>query len=314
MTNRTIIVLIALSMLLHTEAFGQDLYATITNLWWEGPKTNLISIAENRLTQDTNDIVGAVLKMECDTAFGDGSSFSNSFWRFIRTGRNVRTPAFRCWYPLESLNLAVVLESMPSLSTNEWLAEMEKGMAIHREMTMKESWNALGTDGWLQALPPPNVFSRQGVESRTPADWRQDDIWFGKMVCVYALFSASKTEEGLSSAWESFRSRSDTEVLSESQWRLTENPADLYGATEALYYHIKRCDPTILSNATDRIEVLSNAVERVVRLGALETRPPFADHWPWISVYLDNVLIWLAGTNSVPFEEALHYSDLHPDP
>ena len=116
MTNRTIIVCVAVSMLLHAEAFGQDLYSTITNLWWEGPKTNLITIAEDRLAQDTNDIVGAVLKMECDTAFGDGNSFSNSFWRFIRSGRIVRTPAFRCWYPLESLNLAVVLESMPSLS------------------------------------------------------------------------------------------------------------------------------------------------------------------------------------------------------
>ena len=314
MTNRTIIVLIALPMLLHAEAFGQDLFSTITNLWWEGPKTNLITIAEDRLALDTNDIVGAVLKMECDTAFGDGNSFSNSFWRFIRSGRAVKTPAFRCWYPFESLNLAVVLESMPSLSTNEWLAEREKGMAIHREMTMKESWNALGTDGWLQPAPPSNVFSRQDIESRAPTDWRQDEIWFGKMISVYILFSALKTETGLSSAWDNFRSRSDAEVLSESQSRLNENPADLYGATEALYYHIKRCDPSVVSNTTDRIAVLSNAVERVVRLGASETRSPFADHWPWMSVYLDNVLIWLSGTNSVPFEEALHFTDLHPDP
>ena len=314
MTNRLIIACVALSLLLPVEAFGEDLYTTVTNLWWEGPKTNLIAVADNRLTQDANDIVGAVLKMECDTAFGDGNSFSNSFWRFVRSGRNVMTSSFRCWYPLESLNLAVVLESMPSLSTAEWSAEMEKGMAVHREMTMTESWNALRKDGWLQTPPPLNVFSRQGVESRTPTDWQQDEIRFGKMLCVYILFSASKTETGSSSAWDGFRSRSDADVLSESQRRLDENPTDLYGATEALYYHVKRCNPSVLSNATDRIVVLSNAVERVVRLGSLETRPPFADHWPWMSVYLDNVLIWLSGTNSVPFEEALHHSDLHPDP
>lgn len=65
---------------------------------------------------------------------------------------------------------------------------------------------------------------------------------------------------------------------------------------------------------TDRIVVLSNAVERVVGLGSPETRTPFADHWPWMSVHLDNVLVWLSGTNSIPFEEALHFSDLHPDP
>ena len=28
-----------------------DLYSTVTNLWWEGPKTNILAIAEERLAR-----------------------------------------------------------------------------------------------------------------------------------------------------------------------------------------------------------------------------------------------------------------------
>ena len=94
-TKPALLVLVAAMLAFAPHARAQaDLYSTVTNLWWNGPKTNLLALAEQRLAADTNDIVGIVLKTEYDISFSRASVLSNSFRRVLSVGAGVRTPAF----------------------------------------------------------------------------------------------------------------------------------------------------------------------------------------------------------------------------
>lgn len=292
----------------------QDFYSSVTNLWWDGPKTSILAIANERLGLNSNDIAGAVLLLEGSFAFGDASSISNAAKRFMSSGALIQTPAFRVQYPLDAFNVSALLDSMPQMTYDEWAQEQVYGLTPHRKMMFGKAWDALRADGWLDATPPENAFHRQEVESRAPRRWRGDDTISGKMIMAYMVNCATKTDENLSSAWTALHGMTDTQMLAVAQQRLVSSSNDLFGATTSLFYHFKRCDPSTMSNAVDRIAALSNEVERVLRVGAAETRSPFAEHWPWMSTYLANVQIWLSGTNAPAFESALHYDDLHPDP
>ena len=66
-----------LVMIAGSSSAQTDLYSTVTNLWWEGPKTNILAIAEERLAANTNDIVGIILKTEYDISFSPATVLSN---------------------------------------------------------------------------------------------------------------------------------------------------------------------------------------------------------------------------------------------
>lgn len=310
----TTTILCFLSLLFGRIAFGQDLYSTVTNLWWNGPKTNVLAIAEARLSSNTNDIAGIVLQMEGELSFGGAATISNAVHRFLTVGASIQTPEFRVQYPLDAYSVSILLDAMPPMTPAEWAQEREFGAMLHREMMLGKAWSALRDDGWLGAVPPANVFDRQGVDSHVPRQWRGDDTMTGKMIMAYMVYCATRTDGTLNSAWEALHGMTDAQMLANAQQRLADEPSDLLGATMSLFYHFKRCNPLTHSNAVDRIAVLSNEVERVLLIGSTETRPPFVEHWPWMSVYLGNVQIWLSGTNAPAFEAALHYDDLNPEP
>ena len=49
-TKPALLVLVAAMLAFAPHARAQaDLYSTVTNLWWNGPKTNLLALAEQRL-------------------------------------------------------------------------------------------------------------------------------------------------------------------------------------------------------------------------------------------------------------------------
>ncbi|MBQ6247769.1 MAG: hypothetical protein IJK04_12940, partial [Kiritimatiellae bacterium] len=284
-------------------AAQNGLYETVTNLWWDGSKSNVIAIADARLAIDSNDIVGVTLRLECDFSFGRPEAFSNSVCRFSRVGSGIRTPSFRVLFPFDAFDGVMSMFAVSDLTAAEWEAECAKGLsAAHRPLPMPGLWEALNADGWLGASLPSNVLDEAAIDRLVPAR-ASDLIPHGKMLVAFTCLDASVSSglhESHEAAMAELRHGSDPSLLAMSEQRLQDDPNDLFGATAALFYHFRRCDPSVLSNAVDRIAVLSNAVERVRTIGASETRSPFADHWPWISVFLDNVRIWLSGTNAVP--------------
>ena len=130
-----------------------DLYSTVTNLWWEGPKTNILAIAEERLAANTNDIVGIVLKTEYDISFSPASVISNSFRRVLSVGAHVDTPAFAAAYPRIAWNVSGMFIATEHYTDDVYLSERQKGFNTHVEMGMKWAWDALHEDGWLDVSP-----------------------------------------------------------------------------------------------------------------------------------------------------------------
>ena len=47
MNKTTTSIAIVLITLASSSSAQTDLYSTVTNLWWEGPKTNILAIAED---------------------------------------------------------------------------------------------------------------------------------------------------------------------------------------------------------------------------------------------------------------------------
>lgn len=136
-----------------------DLYSTVTNLWWNGPKTNILAIAEERLAANTNDIVGIVLKAEYDISFSPASVLSNSFRRVLSVGAEVDTPAFAATYPRIAWNVSGMFIALERYTDDIYLSERHKGFNNHVEMGLKWAWDALHEDGWLDVSPtnrPPS--------------------------------------------------------------------------------------------------------------------------------------------------------------
>lgn len=113
-----------------------NFYANITNLWYQGYKTNVLAIANARLAQNSNDIAGLILKMEYHLAFSEMSEMSNSFWRVVNVGETITTPNFAAEFPSKKEHLINILDSINEnpLSPAELIEEQSKGNIIHKPL------------------------------------------------------------------------------------------------------------------------------------------------------------------------------------
>ena len=113
-----------------------NFYTNVTNLWYQGYKSNVLAIANARLAQNTNDIAGLILKMECQIAFSDMSEISNSFWRVINVGDSITTTNFVAKYPDKRENLLGILEFIKDnpISSEDLATEPTKGAISHKPL------------------------------------------------------------------------------------------------------------------------------------------------------------------------------------
>ena len=71
-----------------------NFYTNVTNLWYQGYKTNVLAIAEARLAVNTNDIAGVILKADYELEFYEGGNLSNAILRIIQVGDTITTTNF----------------------------------------------------------------------------------------------------------------------------------------------------------------------------------------------------------------------------
>ena len=111
-----------------------NFYTNVTNLWYQGYKSNVLAIADARLAQNTNDIAGLILKMEYNTEFSVMSEISNSFWRVINVGDTITTSNFVARFPRKRENLLTILSFIDEnpLSPAELAIEQAKGNINHK--------------------------------------------------------------------------------------------------------------------------------------------------------------------------------------
>ena len=76
-----------------------NFYTNVTNLWYQGYKSNVLAIANARLTANSNDIAGLILKAEYHLAFCEDAQLSNAYLRVIQRADTITSANFaKCWH------------------------------------------------------------------------------------------------------------------------------------------------------------------------------------------------------------------------
>jgi hypothetical protein len=126
-----------------------NFYTTVTNSWYQGDKSNVFVMAESRLAQNTNDIAGLILKLECQFAWLDLAQLSNSVLRVIQVGDTITSTNFVQKFQIERQELLDDLELLKTYPTPEGLpTERQKGNISQKELPTF-LFDALYKDGYF---------------------------------------------------------------------------------------------------------------------------------------------------------------------
>ena len=127
-----------------------DNFVLVTNLWYQGYKTNVLSIAEERLLANSNDLAGLVLKMEYDLEFSNDSSLSNNVVTLLSAAEAATNIFVHTDYSKMKKNLNWFLEFLANEyhpTVSELNEEKAKALIIHKRMTYERYLKGLHDDG-----------------------------------------------------------------------------------------------------------------------------------------------------------------------
>lgn len=127
-----------------------DSFALVTNLWYQGYKTNVLAIAEQRLAANSNDLAGLVLKMEYDLEFSNDSSLSNNVAVFLSAAEAATNCFVHTDYLKIKMNLNWFLEFLANEyhpTPSELVEEKAKARVLHKRMTYERYLKWLHDDG-----------------------------------------------------------------------------------------------------------------------------------------------------------------------
>ncbi|MDD2599807.1 MAG: hypothetical protein PHO37_11360 [Kiritimatiellae bacterium] len=146
-----VIIILLMTVCCRMSVFAQtNFYTNVTNLWYQGNKTNVLSIANARLAQNTNDIAGLILKMECDVAFFNLSEISNSILRVIHAADTITTSNFVRKYNIERQELLDDLELFKTYPTPAELSVERAKAGIPNKPLPTYLFEALQNDGYFE--------------------------------------------------------------------------------------------------------------------------------------------------------------------
>ena len=141
--------LLASTMQIMAEPYLGD-FVTVTNLWYEGHKSNVLAIAEQRLAANSNDFAGLVLKMEYDFEFIEASRISNDMLSVIGiaqgiTNSNIKAHSGEIKMELEDFLNFLKNDYHPTAS--ELQEDKDKAIIIHKRMNFEDYLKWFHDDG-----------------------------------------------------------------------------------------------------------------------------------------------------------------------
>ena len=125
-------------------------HANVTNLWYQGHKSNVLEIAEQRLSANTNDIAGLILKLEFTVEFLEFPSFSNTVQRVLAVGQTIVSPNFAREFPEYAEEVSDLLTLIPHYPPAEIAADRLKALIPHKPLVATDIIKALQDDGYFQ--------------------------------------------------------------------------------------------------------------------------------------------------------------------
>jgi len=129
-----------------------NFYTNVTNLWFQGYKTNVLEIAEQRLNVNSNDIAGLILKAEYNFAFYNVNDISNAYLRVIQVGDTIITTNFVKRYQyLSRERILGILDDFAEEPVTDQEIQAEKPKALINEKPLPDSrlLEALLKDGYF---------------------------------------------------------------------------------------------------------------------------------------------------------------------
>ena len=129
-----------------------NFHTNVTNLWYQGYKTNVLEIANARLTINSNDIAGLILKAEYHFEFYEVGDISNAFLRVIQIGDTITTTNFMNRYQRISREafLEVLNDFAEDPITPQGIQEgKQKALINHKPLPASRLIEALQKDGYF---------------------------------------------------------------------------------------------------------------------------------------------------------------------
>jgi hypothetical protein len=124
----------------------------VSSLWFAGQKTNVLSIATNRLAVSSNDIAGLILKMEYEIEFLDFDNVTNTMHQVLTQGALITTTNFVAEFPTIQTDISNMFEiiTLTPLTQEELALERAKGSITNKPLMYKKALIALKQDGYFQ--------------------------------------------------------------------------------------------------------------------------------------------------------------------
>lgn len=131
-----------------------DVFDAVTNAWWQGRVSNVVEIAQARLTIDTNDIPALVILTEVDMDTMNFVGYSNHAIRaasLLSQSTNTNLFPIVSEFCADCSNLCDAISSC-TLTPAEIAEEMAKSGRPERTMTLEPVLQALSENGLFSPL------------------------------------------------------------------------------------------------------------------------------------------------------------------
>ncbi len=141
--------LLASASLVSAEERALGDFATVTNLWYAGHKSNVLAIAEQRLSINSNDLAGAIMMFDYDLEFSNEGNYSNDVHRILSSTNNLPIGTFVNNINFVSSTLNGFLDYLSSnpMTPAEIQNDKSKALIIHKPMSNEILLKWLHDDG-----------------------------------------------------------------------------------------------------------------------------------------------------------------------
>lgn len=144
------IVILSLALMTSAALAQTNFTETVSTLWYDGYKTNVLNIAEQRLQANSNDIAGLILKMEYELEFLQLDAATNTMNRVLQVGGMITTTNFVAVFPKLEGSINHLQAVLPLYPPDELAADQGKCNISGKPLSTSEILQALEDDGYFQ--------------------------------------------------------------------------------------------------------------------------------------------------------------------
>ena len=154
--KKLIILILCMLASSQTEAQTTNFYTTVTNMWNQGQKTEVLAIGQERLNINSNDMAGLIIKLEYQEEFLLLEGLSNLLIRASMIGASITNANFYACFPdfNEGTQWSLEFLSTYSPDSTELAIERAKGLISNKPFSYSKELDALQKDGLCEPLTP----------------------------------------------------------------------------------------------------------------------------------------------------------------